>query len=113
MKDDREPGCWKVRTLSYEYNIERHSDGQEVLAFHWEGHDAVNPFPHFHIGFAGDDKSTPLGPRNHIPSGRVLVEDIVRFLIEEMGVKPTKHKIKIWRETVNQARALVMKHKRW
>ncbi len=113
IEDDRTPGTWKVSTLSYEYNIERHRDHQEVLAFHWEDHDAANPLPHIHMGFAADDKSTLLGPKNHIPSGRVLVEDIVSFLINEMAVRPTKHKKLTWQSVVAASRKAVSNFKTW
>lgn len=113
IPNNSELGTWKVTTLSYEYAIERSKDRQEVIAFHWEGFDAVNPIPHIHIGFAGNDKSTPFTPKNHIPSGRVLVEDIVRFVIDEMGVHPTKARRLDWKSIVAAARAAVMKHKTW
>jgi hypothetical protein len=113
IDDARESGTWKVSALSYEYNIERRKDGQEILAFHWEGHEAKNPMPHLHIGFAAQHKNLPLGPKNHIPSGRVLVEDVVHFLIDELKVSPTKHRRNSWRAIISKTRQAVMKFKTW
>ena len=113
VEDVREPGAWKVSTLGYTYAIERHADAQEVLAFHWEGHEAKNPRPHLHVGFAANDPRLPLTPKAHIPSGRVLVEDLVYFLIDELKVRPSKHRATTWRSVIEKMRAQVMKYKTW
>lgn len=115
VEDYGELGTWRVTTLSYMYAIERHKDRQEIVSFHWDGHDAENPVPHIHLGFAALEgaKSSPIGPKNHIPGGRVLVEDIVKFLIDEMGVRPMKKRQSDWRSILAEIRGKVMKWKTW
>jgi hypothetical protein len=110
IPDDKQEGCWRVKTLAYEYNIERWDDHQEIVCFHWEGAESANPNPHIHIGFAATDESLPIGPKHHIPSGRVAIEDVVRFAIEEVGVQPVKG---TWHSIVESAKGLFAKHKNW
>jgi hypothetical protein len=110
IPDPKADGEWKVRTLSYEYNIERRKDKQEVICFHWEGTESQNPLPHIHIGFAAQDKSLPFSPKTHIPSGRVPIEDLVHFLIHEMGVHPRKTD---HRSIIKKFRDLWQKFKSW
>ena len=112
IPDDRTPGSFKVKTLSYEYNIERKKDKQEVVCSHWEGDAARNPIPHIHIGSITVAANAPLSNKTHIPSGRVSVEDVVSFLIKEMGVKPTKNRHRDWSDR-ESARALFYRFKRW
>ena len=88
VPDLDQEGSWKVTMLSYEYNIERLDDGQEVICFHWEGDESPNPHPHLHIGWATTNTGTHLGPKAHIPSGRVSLEHVLRFIIEDLNVKP-------------------------
>lgn len=115
VRDDRQSGTWKVKTLSYEYNVERWEDHQEIVCFHWEGEDGRNPDPHIHVGFAAlqNSRPMPIGPKSHIPSGRVVIEDIVKFAIEELGVDPISHRRTTWRSIIKSTRKLFMKFKTW
>lgn len=44
-----------------------------------------NKRPHMHVKAARSIENTPIS-NLHIPTGRVLIEDIVRFLIEDLGI---------------------------
>ncbi len=113
VNDEQNEGSWRVTTLSYEYAVERRSDGQEVIAFHWEGREAANAIPHLHIGFALDGLGPPLGPKTHIPTGRILLDDLVHFVIHELGVKPTQAHTADWQHVTAAARQNVMVSKTW
>jgi len=69
---------WKVSTTGWIYSL-REGD-QSVADFHW--HPAITPeipFPHVH---------TPSpGPRRHVPTGRILIEDLL-VLAVECGAEP-------------------------
>lgn len=77
--DVAELGPWKVSTRAYEYRIEA-ADRAELATWHWHP-EGVSTFirPHVHVG----------GPLAgcHIPTGRVSVESVVRFLVLELGVR--------------------------
>ncbi len=113
IPDPRSDGAWKVKTVSYQYAIERKRDRQEVISFHWEGEESDNPTPHLHVGFAAHDRVLPISEKAHIPSGRVAIEDIVKFAIEELGVQPIRAKRSVWRDIVSTMRNLFVKHKTW
>jgi len=114
VENDRIPGELKVKTLSYEYNVERKKDHQEIICFHWEGENARNPIPHLHIGstvFA--EHAPPFTNKAHVPTGRVCVEDIVTFLIHELRVQPTRNHRHDWASVVARTRALFYRFKQW
>lgn len=81
--DPRYPGDRKVVTDAYAYTLSESEDiATELLAWHWQpegGH-----WPHLHIGH-GDARYSELSPL-HIPSGRVAFEEVLMFLVEELGV---------------------------
>ena len=103
----------KVTTLAYEYNIERRKDRQEIVCFHWEGTDSKNPVPHMHVGSSILTRDAGFTNKSHLPTGRVPVEDLVTFLIDELKVRPARHRKADWRGIVTAARKLFFKFKRW
>jgi hypothetical protein len=106
-----EGSSWRVSTISYEYAIEVSATGQEVVAFHWEGHEAgAVPYPHMHLGHANRESTPHLGPKSHIPTGRVPLEDVVYFAIRELGVKPLRDD---WEATIASARERFIRYKSW
>jgi hypothetical protein len=102
---------WRVSSLRYEYAIEVSKKKHEVVAFHWEGHNSgAAPFAHLHLGHANVSSAPLLGPKAHIPTGRVAIEDVVYFLIEDLGVKPLKPD---WKEVLARVRQQFMNYKSW
>lgn len=76
-----ERGPWKVRTAGYYYSLDD-ADDHEIIAYHWhpEGESPVT-FPHLHIGAgAGCQRSEMQWA--HCPTGRIAVEEFLRFAIE-------------------------------
>lgn len=98
-----ERGAYAVRTAAYRYTITDEQE-RELLVWHWdpEGRGRVR-HPHLHVAYpAGPPASIVLPttsgvgespfpeidvPGLHVPTGRVLLEDVVRFLIEDLGVR--------------------------
>lgn len=99
---------WKVKTDSYEYAIEN-SDGREFFAYHWDPAGKV-AIPHLHFGALVIGTDSPVNRKAHVPTGRVPLEDVVWFAIEELGVKPLRAD---WNELTAFARKRFMDHKSW
>jgi hypothetical protein len=80
-------GEFKVFTDYYAYTVsESETLETELCAWHW--HPGAQPRPHLHIGApVAHDRSFH---KLHLPTGRVLFEDVLCFLIEEFDVKPRK-----------------------
>jgi len=95
---------FKVKTQKYTYAIETHHDKQEVVAFHWNpAHPKVH-YAHTHVDLQRIQK------RVHVPTGRVPIEDVVFFAIQELGVEPLQRS---WKDIILEAREAFMKHKTW
>ena len=69
---------WKVTTVKYMYHLLADEDDSELVAWHW--HPVTSPYPHVHVSCG------PLGKGAHVPTGRVSVESVLRFLIDDLGV---------------------------
>src|SRR5690242_6128484 len=83
-RDERGP--WKTKTEGYFYALHRH-DGSEAIAFHWHPW-RLSSRPHVHI-HADHGGPTLIGRalnRVHVVTGRITVEQVIRFAIEELGV---------------------------
>jgi hypothetical protein len=80
-----ERGPWKVKTAAYMYTL-KDDQGHELIAFHWhpEGRSDVQ-VPHLHLGLG-----LQLGRKEllkaHIPTGRIALEQVIRFAVETFGV---------------------------
>jgi hypothetical protein len=83
-----ESGDWRVTTHGYVYGLLK-VDGRELIGFHW--HPLITPevaFPHLHVYEAGSDRV--IHDRAHIPTGRITLEDVLRFAIRDLGVEPLR-----------------------
>ena len=78
---------WRVRTTAYMYTIEK-KNGREVLAWHWQPAAPGPKEPHLHVGAGVLAPGEILSSKDHVPTGRVAVEEVVRMLIRELDVKP-------------------------
>jgi len=100
---------YTVRTESYVYEVLDLVTKKDVFCFHWEPHSKVK-YPHLHLGFATKGHGLPLDNKAHILSGRVALEDLVTFLISDMGVKPLKDN---WAGILAAERQKFMSTKTW
>lgn len=107
---------YQTMTPSYDYQIlDLHE--RELLSYHWHP-GGVSPVthPHFHVTsrvrpFDVDDPTHPTRQPHsisfadmHIPTGPVLIENVVRLLIEEFGVVPLRPD---WDEVLRENEALL------
>lgn len=101
--DDPERGPWKVSTLAYWYRVENDS-GRELVSWHWHplGHNAYEA-PHLHVGW-------PEYAKHHLPTERVSIEAVIRFLITELDVVPQKSD---WAEVLDRAEAMFRRWRTW
>lgn len=91
---------FRVRTRGYIYAVwPSEVSGGRFLSWHW--HPPKPSRPHVHIA----DRST-----GHIPSGRVTFESVVRYLIEELGVRPARSD---WDDVLMATEALHARFRRW
>jgi len=89
-------GDWRVSTMHYAYDVQRQradaSVPKVVAEFHF--HPETPPdataeeithwvsYPHLHV----ETRLDVVARKHHIPSGRVSLESVVRFLITQLGV---------------------------
>jgi hypothetical protein len=81
------PGERKVVTDAYAYTLSESAElAEELLAWHWQPEGGRDP--HMHIGRA-HPRLGELG-RLHVPSGRVALEQVLLFALDELGVRPAR-----------------------
>ncbi len=102
----------KVTTKYYLYSI-ADAEGKDLIGFHFHPDLTEDPilYPHIHA-YAKDDKrflSLDL-QRKHIPSGRVALEDVIRWLISELKVKPKRDD---WDEILTKAKERFIEIRSW
>ncbi len=100
---------WKVSTAEYNYNL-RDTDNRVVLAFHWHPAEIFKVrHPHLNL-----DQGARLGRedlhRTHIPTGRITLVDIIRFVITELGVEPLRSD---WENVLSDPQAAHQSWRTW
>jgi hypothetical protein len=101
---------WKVRTAAYQYAIET-EDGQEVLVYHW--HPAANSpitFPHVHLGSIALKGDGVLDHKDHLPTGRVALQQVIRLAVADFRAKPLRRD---WTDVLAQAEAAFRLDRSW
>ena len=95
----REDGRYRLRTLAYAYRIADGPTFDDQCFFRWEYNarehkQSLAPRHHLQlpatIGCFGNRVLDT--NKLHIPTGWVTVEEVIRFLIHELRVKPRTHK---------------------
>jgi hypothetical protein len=85
---------WRLHTAEYSYHLleDRSPDSRWIVRWEYKSHRRRrNQYPrnHVHIDTV---VQTPAGPMDldklHLPTGWVTIEEVIRFLIAEMGVPP-------------------------
>lgn len=90
LPGDRDFGPYKVKTRGYMHTVQT-ADEAEIFAYHW--HPSSNSHetgPHLHIGSSALNPAGVLRKKMHIPTGRISVEETLRFCISEIGVEPLR-----------------------
>ncbi len=107
VKDKPNPGEWKVSTDSYAYSLGLPGNGtNEFLAWNW--HPPNPPYPHLHSCIRSE--AVEDAARLHIPTGRVSVEAVIRFVIEELEAVPARDD---WDEALAQNDSRFVQWRSW
>lgn len=84
-------GPWKVNTAAYHYAL-RDAPTREFFSYHWHPEAAEEgrriEHPHLHVWDEG--RVGALLRKAHLPTGRVALEEVLRLLITDLGVKPRR-----------------------
>lgn len=112
---EADQGPFRATTVRYSYSFES-VEGQEILVFHWTpeaSNSGERTFPHLHVGQGvlrqDQDQLARQFSKLHIPTDRVLIEWVVRFAIEELGVKPI---VLNWQERLEAGQRLFERYRR-
>lgn len=90
VEDTRYPGEWKTSTREYIYKVSEDPDAEAAVEWHWHPARKRNE-PHLHSRFApGTEGLGRTAEGLHLPTGRVAFEDVVKFLITDVGVPTTR-----------------------
>lgn len=104
-----ERGPWKVETLAYSHGLET-TEAKEIIVYQWHpGRGSRIEYPHLHLGAV---MSSNLGglEKAHIPTGRVALEDLLRFAITELGVEPQRDD---WQEVLSETQGKFEDWRTW
>lgn len=83
-RDRRFRGDWKVRTQQYIYSVGIGPEERDAL-FVWHWHPDLRTDCHLHI--YGEVAGVGRMDRLHLPTRRVSFEQVLRFLIVDLGVR--------------------------
>lgn len=87
VDDPRRPGCRKVGTRHYSHSIYLDSDAhREVLSWQWHPIEGGPTYPHLHVH--GGNLGGRSMHKYHLPTGRVFLEDVLLFLLNDELVEP-------------------------
>lgn len=102
-----ERGPWKVSTAAYFYAL--HEEKQrEILAFHWHPETEGQKEPHLHLYDASNIVS--MLSKVHLPTGRITLEQFLRFLIVELNVKPLRND---WERVLDGTERKHLQYRTW
>jgi hypothetical protein len=101
----------KLRTTEYIYAV-ADADGP-LVDFHYHPANSAEGihFPHIHVYADADNRFASFHlHKKHIPSGRVALEDVIQWLIEELGVIPLKRD---WKARLAASRKAFKETRSW
>jgi hypothetical protein len=101
----REGRDWRVTTDAYQYRLDD-GTGQEMASWHWHPNTG-NPHPHLHV------PGGPAGGRTHLPTGRVSIESVLRVLLTDLAVQPTRDHVNDFLDVLDASEAPFIEHRRW
>ena len=82
-------GPWKVSTAGYLYALED-LHRREYIGYHWHPESRSDETtPHLHVGPAICQEKHLLD-KQHVPTGRISLEEVLRFAITALDVKPLR-----------------------
>lgn len=98
--NDPDRGPWRVSTAEYIYTLmrggRRGTRPKRLLSYQWHPKPQANyNYPHLHPGPATEIR--PEFQRAHIPTGRVALEDVIRFALSQLGAQAQRDD---WKEVL-------------
>ncbi len=103
---------WRLRTMEYNYHLLEgpSPDSRWIIRWEYKSHSRQrNEHPRHHVHLA-TIIDTPAGKMDfdklHLSTGWVTIEEVIRFLIAEVGVKPKAHN---WDEELIKSEELFRK----
>lgn len=88
--EDEDPGRWTTHVVRYEYALEDQNGG-EILAYHWHPNRRnALASPHLHIGGAVLTAVYKNLSKAHVPTERIVLEDVLWFAMRELKAPPTR-----------------------
>lgn len=95
---------WHVSTAAYYYRLDD-ADHRELISWHWHPDPLPGPgYPHLHLA------SSAVGKHAHVPTGRVSIESVLRFLITELDVTPRRPD---YLDVLDEAERPFIEYRRW
>ena len=94
VEGEEERGPGKVSTVAYYYTLRTPETpacpSQEVLGYHWHPQETHTlTYPHLHL-YQGAGALQHNLIKAHLPTARIAIEDVVRFVITQLGVVPLR-----------------------
>lgn len=105
-----ELGPWKTTVTQYAYSLLVPDDGAEMLGWHWHPDRSRTPRPHLHLGEDVLAARGRLTPKAHVPTGRISLEEVLRFTIEDLGVLPLRDD---WDEVLRESQQRFERWRTW
>ena len=98
---------WAVSTVGYTYQLEL-TDGREIVSYHYDSRPQSKvKTPHLHV--RGLHTPLSLG-KAHFPTGRISIEAVLRFAIEELDVRPQNPN---WEDVLWQTEQAFFQKRSW
>lgn len=98
---------WRVSTVAYDYRLNDDS-GTEILSWHWHPAPMKGPdHPHLHVAAAQP------GRHAHLPTGRVSIESVLRLLLTDLKVAPTRDHMSDFAEVLNASERDFIEYRSW
>ena len=88
-EESQRPGHRAVRTAGYRYALYG-ADGRAIVIYPWhpEGRSHMTT-PHLHLGAGAEVGRRDLADA-HLPTGHIVLQDVLRLAIAEFGVRPLR-----------------------
>ena len=109
VRAEGQRGPWKVKITAYHYTLEE-ANRREIISFQWHPTGVGSlPYPHVHLGPAAAVGRGELEGA-HIPTGRVALEQTLRFAIEAFRLRPRRAD---WRDVLFWTRRRFEQWRTW
>jgi hypothetical protein len=104
------PESWRVHSREYSYELTA-ADARPIMRWDWhpDGQAGEDPVAWPHVHLRGYTQPVDLS-RGHVPTGRVSLEAIVRYLIRDLRVQQRRPD---WAAVLDRNEAAFIAHRSW